>query len=268
MEYSVLMAVYSKEKPENLKTAIDSICKQTIKTNDFVIVCDGPLTKELDEIIEQSQNLYSDIITVIRLPENNGLGHALNMGLQYCKNEWVGRMDSDDISLPKRFEKQIELIEKDNRISICCTGIQEFGISNKKRITPQRYEEILSYSKKRCPFNHPSVMYKKSVVIDAGGYLENNNKFEDYPLWIRILKMGIFAENIPDVLLEMRVTRELFYRRGGFEYACEMLKFRRWMVDIGWTSELIFLLTAIPHFVVCVLPANFRAFIYKFLRSK
>lgn len=95
--YSVLMSVYHGEKAEYLRLSANSILSQTVPTNDFVLMCDGPLTEELDAVIEDLLREHSDVLHVIRLEENRGLGDALNAGIQYCKNELIARMDSDDI---------------------------------------------------------------------------------------------------------------------------------------------------------------------------
>lgn len=111
-QYSVLMSVYYKEKPEYLKQAIESILCQTVKPDDFVLVCDGPLNLELDAVIAAKQQEMGDTLNVVRLVKNCGLGNALNEGIKHCKNELVARMDSDDISVMDRCQKQVELFEK------------------------------------------------------------------------------------------------------------------------------------------------------------
>ena len=116
--YSVLMSVYFKESPEYLRTSIESIRGQSASTNDFVVVCDGPLTSELDAVLEEEQEKFGSVLHVLRLEKNEGLGNALNKGLKLCKNELVARMDSDDISRPERCEKQIELFERYPEISL------------------------------------------------------------------------------------------------------------------------------------------------------
>ena len=174
-DYSVLMSVYYKEKAEYLKTAMRSMFDQTFPTNDFVLVCDGKLTDDLNAVINEMKNAYPDILNVIRLPQNSGLGNALNEGLKYCKYELVARMDSDDISLRDRCEKQIKFFEKYSELSIISGTVIEF--ENKidnivgKRLLPTTNEEIKKFMKKRNPFNHPAVMFKKTAVEKSGGYI-------------------------------------------------------------------------------------------------
>ena len=180
--YSVLMSVYIKEKPEYLKEAITSILNQTVKTNDFVIVCDGHLTEGLNKVIADFVTTYSGLFNVYRLEHNMGLAKALNNGILQCKNEIIVRMDSDDVSMPDRVEKQMKAMKEKNA-DIVGSNIIEFvgDISNtgNMRVVPENNEEIIMFAKNRSPFNHPSVMYKKSAVIEAGFY-EDYRFFEDY----------------------------------------------------------------------------------------
>ena len=125
-QYSVLMSVYRKENPEFFRIAIESMLKQTIPTNDFVLVCDGPLTPKLDQVIQTLSDQYQDIFQIIRLETNCGLGNALNTGLKICKNELVARMDSDDISLLNRCELQLKAFQSDPELSLCGGNIMEF----------------------------------------------------------------------------------------------------------------------------------------------
>lgn len=124
--YSVLMSVYHKEKPEYLKQAIESIQAQTLQTDDFVLVCDGPLNPELDAVIAAKQQEMGGTLNVVRLAKNGGLGNALNQGIKHCKNELVARMDSDDIAYPDRCEKQLNMFNTHPEVSICSGVVEEF----------------------------------------------------------------------------------------------------------------------------------------------
>ena len=219
--YSVLMSVYYKENPFYLKQAIESIQNQTLKTSDFVLVCDGPLTKELDEVIEEKKKEI-DVLNVVRLDSNLGLGKALNEGLKYCKNELVARMDSDDIAYKDRCKKQVDLFNKHLQISICSGTVEEFSddINNveAKRVLPETNEKILEFAKKRNPFNHPCVMYKKRDVEDVGSY-QDFYLLEDYYLWIRMLLKGYKGYNLQEPILYMRAGSDMYKRRSGLTYA-------------------------------------------------
>ena len=269
--YSVLMSVYHKEKAEYLKTAMQSMFDQTVQTNDFVLVCDGPLTDEIDSVIDEMCALHSDILNIVRLPENRGLGNALNEGLKHCKNELVARMDSDDISMRDRCEKQIAIFDYMSDISLCSGTIGEFE-TDPAHITcykslPEANNDIIKYSKKRNPFNHPCVMYKKSSVQISGGY-QDFYLLEDYYLWVRMLANGCKGYNLKDTLLLMRTGSGMYDRRGGAEYAKSQRKLFNYMKDINYISKGEFLMGNVIRSAVALAPTGLRKKIYsKALRS-
>lgn len=269
--YSVLMSVYFKEKPEYLRESMESILRQTVKTNDFVLVCDGPLNDGLDAVIREMQEKFENALRVVRIEKNSGLGNALNVGLRYCENKLVARMDSDDISLPERCEKQLKAFAADSELSICSGKIEEFEGSTEnifgKRELPLKHEEITAFSKKRNPFNHPAVMFKKAAVLSAGSYSEKFPLFEDYYLWVRMLQNGERAINLRTTLVLMRTPRDMYLRRGGRKYARDMLRFHRWMLNEGWSSAKNYIFGALPHAVVCILPNIFRKLVYSILHK-
>lgn len=227
--YSVLMSVYYKENAVYFDESINSVFEQTRLTDDFVLVCDGPLTDELDAVIEKYVSRYPDILNVVRLEKNSGLGVALNTGLKYCKNELVARMDSDDIMVKDRCEKQLAVFNSMDDISVCSGIILEFFDSTDtpfgKRVVPESCEDIYAFSKKRNPFNHPAVMFKKSAVIDAGSYSEEFHLFEDYYLWLRMFLKGYKGYNLQEPLVYMRTPYDMYMRRGGKQYAVDMMRF-------------------------------------------
>ena len=238
MDYSVLMSVYFKEKPEFLAAAMQSIFDQTVKTDDFVLVCDGPLTPGLDAVIEEKQAEHPEL-HVVRLEKNGGLGNALNIGIKHCRNELVARMDSDDISRPERCEKQLAVFRRTPELSLVSGIVEEFTTTpehiDTRRCPPETQAEILRFAKKRNPFNHPCVMYKKQAVEDAGGYLDFY-LLEDYFLWVRMLQNGAVGRNLQKPLLWMRAGSDLYKRRAGWKYAKAQEKLFRYMRDSGFVS--------------------------------
>lgn len=270
MSYSVLMSVYIKEKPEYLKASISSIFDQTLQTDDFVLVCDGPLNDKLDDVINEAYNLHSNIMQIIRLPKNVGLGRALNIGIKHCKNEIIARMDSDDISYPKRCEKEFEILNKYN-FDIVSATIDEFEndplISVSKRILPQTQDEILAFAKKRCPFNHPCVMYRKTAVESAGGYLELYCQ-EDYFLWVRMLINGSKGYNIQESLLWMRVGNGMYKRRSGTRYAKSQVTLFKFMWDKKFISTTRFLTNCIVRIGSSLAPNWMRKVAYQMIVRK
>lgn len=236
-EYSVLMSIYHKEKPEYLKQAIESIQTQTISTNDFVLVCDGPLNERLDGVIAAKQQEMGTTLNVVRLAKNSGLGNALNEGIKYCKNELVARMDSDDIAYPNRCEKQMAVFNTHSEVSICSGIVEEFTTDpntvDTKRVPPETNAEIVEFAKKRNPFNHPCVMYKKSAVEAVGSY-QDFYLLEDYYLWLRMLMTGYQGYNIQEPLLHMRAGSDMYLRRAGWKYAKTQARLFKFMKGQGF----------------------------------
>lgn len=266
IEYSVLMSVYYKEKPEWLDYAIRSMLDQTIKTNDFVIVKDGPLSIELDEIINNYKNEYPNLFNIVELKENVGLGQALKVGVEKCKNEWIARMDSDDYSIPTRCEKEIKKIKCNPNLDIVGSNIAEFigNIDNviSYRILPNTNEEIYAYARRRCPFGHPSVMLRKSKVLEAGNY-RKYHLVEDYDMWVRMIEKDAKCFNFSEVLVYMRVSEDFYKRRGGIKYLKSILKFKNELYKKGFYSTKDYIISSSAHIVMCLLPNNLRSFLYK-----
>ena len=239
-EYSVLMSVYHKERPEYLKQAIESIQVQSLSTNDFVLVCNGPLNDELDAVIQTKQLEMGENLNVVRLAKNGGLGNALNEGIKHCKNELVARMDSDDIAYPDRCEKQIAVFNTHSEVSICSGIVEEFTTDpntvDTRRVPPETNAEIIEFAKKRNPFNHPCVMYKKSAVKAVGSY-QDFYLLEDYYLWLRILMAGYQGYNIQEPLLHMRAGSDMYKRRAGWKYAKTQAKLFKFMKQQGFIGN-------------------------------
>ena len=261
------MSVYNKELAANLFDSMESIYEQTIPTDDFVVVCDGPLNYELDAVLETMREKFGSVLNIVRLEKNSGLGNALNIGIEKCKHELVARMDSDDISFKERCEKQLKVFLSEEKPDIVSGTIIEFSGNIRnitgKRELPLTHEEICNYSKKRNPFNHPAVMFRKTAVLDAGSYSEQFPLFEDYYLWIRMLCHGSRGCNIADPILYMRVSEDSYMRRGGKQYAKNLLAFHSWLSTIGWTKKSEYILGTFPHAALCIMPNKVRAAVYK-----
>lgn len=268
--YSILMSVYYKENPEWLELSIESMLNQTIKSDDFVIIKDGILPEELNKIISEYEKKYSDIFNVIQLEKNVGLGPALAIGIKNCKNNWIARMDSDDISRVDRIEKEYDIINKGN-IDIVGSNIAEFtdSIENIKAIRklPEKDEEIKKFAKRRNPFGHPSIMFRKDKVLEAGNY-RSYYLCEDYDMWIRMIQIGVNCYNIQENLVYMRISEDFYKRRGGLKYLNSILKFKFEQFKNGFYKWYDFVISATASIVVCLIPNNIRNYIYiKVLRK-
>lgn len=270
-KYSVLMSVYYKENPEWLKYSIDSMLNQTIKPDEFVLVEDGPLTDELDKVIDEFEKNNKDLFKIIKLSINGGLGPALERGINECKNEFIARMDSDDYSVPNRIEKQFEIFEKYPDLGLVGSNVDEFEGDitrvNCHVILPEFQDDIYKFSKKRCPFRHPTLLYKKSAVLNAGNYREFY-LCEDYDLYVRMLRSGCKCYNIQEPLVFMRVGSDFYKRRGGWKYMNTILKFKNEQLKIGYFSLGDYLKSTIPHIIVCLMPNKLRDYVYRNLLRK
>lgn len=263
--FSVLLSLYIKEHPSYLIQCLDSLFSQTLLPTEIILVKDGPLTAELDAIVSDYAVRYP-VLKVVALSQNQGLGRALNEGLKYCSYDIVARMDTDDISKPDRFEKQIAVFQKHPELDLVGAWIDEFEedihhvISTRK--LPERHEDVISYATRRNPINHPVVMFRKSAVLAAGGY-QHFTLFEDYFLWVRMLKNGAKFYNIQESLLYFRTSPNMFKRRGGWEYAMDEVRFQNVMRKMKMITWRRFLMNVAIRFPVRVMPNKLREAIYK-----
>lgn len=273
MKFSVLMSVYIKENPKYMKQSLDSIINQTYKPSEIVIVKDGLLTKELNDLIDEYQKIYTNLFKIITLEENVGLGKSLNIGVLNCTYDIIARMDTDDICRNDRFEKQIKVLKNNKHIDIVGSNIVEFigeEVSNIKgvRSVPQNYNEIMKYAKKRNPFNHMTVMYRKIAVLDSGNYQESLFS-EDYHLWVRMLIKGHKGININENLVFVRCNEDTYKRRGGMKYIKSEINLQRQFLKWGYINYFEFLFNIVSRIFVRILPNSIRSTIYNsLLRSK
>ena len=265
MPFSVLMSLYAKEKPEYLRQSLNSVFNQTLPPDEVVLVLDGPIPNELQNVISDFTSKYINL-KIIPLQNNVGLGKALNEGLKYCSYDLVARMDTDDIAKSNRFEKQISTFENNPAIQIVSCWIDEFietpeNIVSVRKL-PELPFEIYEYGKKRCPVNHPSVMFKKKAVELAGGY-RHFPLMEDYYLWVRLLLNGEKFYNIQESLLFFRTSDDTYKRRGGFKHGIDEIRFQYHIHKLGYTSSRQFLKNITIRFSTRIVPNSLREFIYK-----
>ena len=187
---SLLMSVYSKVSPDALKECLFSLADQTLLPEQFVIVKDGPLTTELEVLIDQFTSKFASLTLIVNIEINQGLIKALNTGLQHCTQEWIIRMDSDDVAMPDRIERQINFLKENPDIDVLGSAMLEFESSPKKpqRLKPVKssHEDIAKQLPFRNPINHPSACIRKSTLLDIGGY-PSLYLLEDYFLWAKLI---------------------------------------------------------------------------------
>ena len=269
--YSVLMSVYFKEKPEFLRQSMESIFNQTVKTDDFVLVCDGPLNDELDSIIEEMQCKFGDVLNVVRLKQNGGLGKALNIGISVCKHDIVARMDSDDIAREDRCQKELRVLSENPEIDVVSGTVEEFHSVTEKidarRVLPETNKEILDFAKQRNPFNHPCVMYRKSAVEAAGGY-QDFYLLEDYFLWIRMLLNGSKGYNLQEPLLWMRAGSDMYNRRAGWKYVKAQIALFSYMKDKNFITYGQYIKSIFSRSIVSLVPNVIRKALFEIVVRK
>lgn len=268
--FSVSMCVYGGDRAEWFAQAVDSVLNQTVKPDEIVLVVDGPVPDELNRIIRNYES--NSFFHVIRHTENRGHGEARRTGLSQCKNELVAIMDADDICATERFEKQLIAFKKHPNADVVGGQITEFtgGEGNVvgKRVVPQTDGEIKEYMKRRCPMNLVTVMFKKSSVEKVGGFIDWYCE-EDYYLWIRMALAGMKFANINDVLVNVRVGKDMYNRRGGIKYFQSEARLQKYMLDNKVINYITYLGNISKRVILQVLmPNRLRGWVFRtFARS-
>ncbi len=270
-KYSVLMSVYNKEIPEYFRESIDSMLNQTIPPSEFVIVCDGELTVELNEVIDNYTSSYSSLFNIVRLPVNMGLGNALRIGVEACKYDFIARMDTDDVSVSDRMEKQLAVFDLHPEYSVVGGQIAEFidhpDTIVDYRIVPTSHREIYDMAKKRNPMNHMTVILKKSAITDSGNYCDFPF-FEDYHLWTRMLCDGKKFYNIPEVCVKARVA-SMFGRRTGMAYYKKSKQMMKHLLSLKMISYPRYFMNNLVRFIATVIiPEKTLGYIMPFFTRK
>ena len=264
------MAVYAGDKPEWFREAIHSaVFKQTRPVDQVVLVIDGPVSREYEEVIDRIKRLDNSI--VIQLRVNSGLAAALTEGLKHCSSEYVARFDSDDICHPRRIELQMEYLERYKNVDVLGAQIMEFDEKMEYcfglRMVPCDHESIKDFSKKRSPVNHMTVIYKKSVVNDVGGYPRLHGR-EDYGLWIKLLGDGYKFANLPDVLVDSRGGLPMFKRRGGQRHVIPEWNLHKYKISNNVYLKKYSYFILISRIIVALLPVRLRGLCYRLVRFR
>jgi glycosyltransferase involved in cell wall biosynthesis len=264
-KYSVLMSVYHKENPQWMEIAINSMLNQTVKPDEIILMVDGPIGTQLQEVINKFEKQKQ--IRPIYIEKNVGLGLALQRGINECKNELIARMDTDDYSAPNRIEEELKCMKEDKDLGMVGTNVEEFNGSIDNVVLPETDEQIKQFCKSRNPFRHPSILYKKAAVLKAGNY-RDYYLFEDYDMWNRMIRSGCKCYNIQKPLTYMRVNDDFYMRRGGPKYLKSILKFKKEQLDNGDINKKDYIKAVIVRTCVCLAPNKVRDIFYrKFLRK-
>lgn len=273
-KFSVVTSVYKNDTSKFVRVALDSmLVNQSVKPAQIVLVRDGLVPDELDALLDEYEALYYDVFNIIRLKQNGGLGKALRLGVEAAKYDIIARMDSDDICLPYRFEKQMEYLELHPDCDIVGGQMTEFINTPDnivgKRVVPESNESIYKYMKSRCALNHVTVMFRKNSVLRVGNY-QDWFWNEDYYLWVRMMMAKCQFANLPDVLVNVRSGEDQYARRGGMKYFRSEVGIQRYMLNNHLINMGRYLVNVVERLIVQVLlPNNVRGCVFRtFARTK
>lgn len=268
--FSVLMSLYVKENPEALDVALQSLADQTRPADEIVIVLDGPVLPAHQAVLDSHS--ASLPLKIVPLPQNVGLARALAAGLAKCSHEWVARFDTDDWSRPDRFATQFAFLAENPSVVLLGSWIGEFDqnpqIVSRVRELPLSHEAIVKYGQRRNPFNHMTVVFRRSVVQEVGGY-QHLSLMEDYWLWVRILQAGYRAANLPGLLVHARAGLPMIARRGGVDYFKSEVAAQMRFWRIGFVPAATALTNCMLRSIPRLLPIGLRSFLYnRVLRTR
>ena len=277
MSFSVIMSIYKSDVPELVRMALDSLLQQTLLPNEIVIVGDGPVPADLELEVEslklrvESEKLPIEV-TYLPQEQNRGLGEAMRIAVENAKHDYVARMDSDDICLPDRFEKQMKCFEEDPELSLVGGMITEFDGEPEniiaKRVLPLDDVGIKKMMRGRCAVNHVTVIFKKADLLRRGNYQPYWLQ-EDQYLWARMMEHGCKFRNIPDVVVNVRSGKDQIARRSGWRFYKSVVRVFWYMYRHGLISFGYFLYICTIRGVVQVLmPNRLRTWVYLHLLRK
>ena len=271
--FSVITSVYKNDKPEFVRVALDSmLVNQSIKPDEIVLVQDGPVPYEISRLLIDYIDRYGELFNIIKLKDNHGLGNALKICVENAKYDTIARMDSDDICSPNRFEKQLLYLEAHPDCDIVGGQITEFidtpdNIVGKREV-PCDNDAIYRYMRSRCALNHPTVMFKKKAVLDAGNY-QDWFWNEDYYMWIRMMERGCVFANLPDVLINMRSGLDQYGRRGGKKYFDSEIGIKKLMLEKGMITRKEYIVNYVQRFIIqLMLPCSIRGWVLRTFARK
>ncbi len=272
MKFSVLMTTWKGEKPEYLQASLDSILvNQTLLPTKLVLVIDGPIPEELDAVVKDYEQRFANVVVTVRLAENVGQSKASAAGIPYIETEIFARMDSDDICLPNRFEKEYEYLINHPEVSVVGGWINEFetdpSVVCSVRQVPQEHEEITKMFKNRTPINNVTAMMRMEALVKAGGYGRDTVN-EDYSVYAHMWVNGCKFYNIQEALVNVRVGNGMTSRRSDFRIYKDWKKDQIYLYKNKKESWLQMKISCFKCFMFVVMPAPIKNFLYKHVLRK
>lgn len=268
---SVVIPTYENDDPDDLTTALQSVLNQTLPPDEVIVIGDGPLSDGIEDVIDEYETEYPDVVQLHQLSENQGKGKARQVGVKQASEKIVAMMDADDVCCKDRFEKQSRFLDENPGVDVVGSYVTEFdpntGESYGIRTVPETHEEIASMARYRSPLNQATVMFRRKAVLAVGNY-EDVRLLEDYRLWVRLLVDRAKFANIPESLVKVRAGKDMQERRGGWQYAKSEIRmeydFYRW----GFIPLWLAVLNAIARVALRTVPNSLRGTIYSRLFRK
>ena len=259
------MSLYKNDTLEYVKLAVESILNQTYSQFDFFIQYDGYIPKDVDDYLS---GLQDERIRISRREENKGLAYSLNelLNIVMVKDyEYIARMDADDISLPERFEKQINYLVAHPEIE--CLGtwaieINSDGSEYYRKQMPENHEGCWKQFMIRDCMIHPTVIFRRSFIEKSGLYSLDTYFGEDTMMWAKGFAAGCKFANVPEYLFKFRLNDGFFNRRRGWKHAKGILTLR-WRVNKMLHYPLKAYLYAIAYAGAKMMPTKVLNLIYK-----
>ncbi len=264
-QFSVLMSVYIRDNPVFLDQAMASVFNQSYPPGELVLVKDGELTPGLEEVIGKYANKFPSV-KLVEMEKNAGLGAALARGLTECSFDLVARMDADDINMHFRFERQFKFLKAHPDVALVGAWIDEFIDSTEnvvsQRKVPELSEEIAVFARLRSPFNHPTVMFRRDIILSVGNY-QPYGTFEDYHLWSRLLSAGYMTYNFQESHLLFRASIDMYKRRGGWKKTLQEFRLQQYFFESGFIDRAQFARNLLVRGLFRFAPSWLRGISYK-----
>jgi glycosyltransferase involved in cell wall biosynthesis len=265
---AVIMSVYKSDDPFSLELAINSILNQDYPCQ-LYIYSDGILTDDLQSIL--SVFSFNSKVTILSSKINNGLAFALNTLIDNVVSkgyDFIARMDSDDISRHDRLSKQVNFLISNPDISVCGTFCSEFGSSyslDEKKL-PVEHNDLLRFCIARCPFIHPTVMFRNSLFVLGYRYPLNTPLTEDMAFWFLLLHHGFRFANVGEVLLDYRLNENTIERRRGLSKSINETKLRFYYMVVLKQITILNIFYIFSRFFFHLLPSSFVKLLYRRFR--
>ncbi|MBF9234415.1 glycosyltransferase [Microvirga sp. BT350] len=264
------MSTYAAETGSNLETSLESLYAQTVTPDQMVLVIDGPIGDDQEEVIARyRRDVRIPDMSLVRLPKSRGLANAMNVGLEHCQGEFTLRMDSDDVCAPDRVKLELDYARSHSEIDVIASWSEEFyddGAPSHLKVAPVSHDAVVRALRWRNVIVHSSLLVRTAALRHVGGYRATYGKLEDYDLFIRLSQAGFRFHVIPKVLVRMRSSIEQRIRRGGLGYWLNEIRFRIDCFRSGFLNLRQLVMITVMYSVFRLISGQFRRRLYALSR--